>query len=338
MKKSYIECLRIIAVIFVIYNHTRELGYTLYQYTPDTFSFYLSVFMIPVCKTAVPIFLMISGATLLGREEDYKQLFSKRITRYLGIILFWGTMQYFRYVRAGKMGLSVQNWWDNIYSSPKLETYWYLYLYLGFLLLLPLLRRAVSGMADKDYRYLFILSCINAVLMMTGYLSGCFINNSVFLLPSVLLYPLLGYWIDHETCLAHDGGAIRYGLMALFPLCVIIPVSLVSLRRADFSGDIFDLLQCFTPLISSGIFGVIKRMDARFLHSERLKKAVIAIGSTTFGIYLTEDMIRNQIIKLIVHINVNDFIIAILYTLLTFISGVIVVLILKKIPVLKKMI
>ncbi len=93
MKKTYIECLRIIAIILVIYNHTRELGFTLYQYTSDACSYYLSVFMIPVCKTAVPIFLMISGATLLGKKEDYRQLFFGRIARYVGIILFWGTLQ-----------------------------------------------------------------------------------------------------------------------------------------------------------------------------------------------------------------------------------------------------
>ncbi len=38
MKKTYIECLRIIAIILVIYNHTRELGFTLYQYTSDACS------------------------------------------------------------------------------------------------------------------------------------------------------------------------------------------------------------------------------------------------------------------------------------------------------------
>ncbi|MCM1268365.1 MAG: acyltransferase [Bacteroidales bacterium] len=102
MKKTYLESLRIIAVIWVIYNHTRELGFTLYQYPSDTLSHYLSIIMIPICKTAVPVFLMISGAVLLGKTEDYRQLFKKRIARYAGIILFWGTLQYLRYVRAGK--------------------------------------------------------------------------------------------------------------------------------------------------------------------------------------------------------------------------------------------
>lgn len=302
MKKTYIECLRIIAIILVIYNHTRELGFTLYQYTSDACSYYLSVFMIPVCKTAVPIFLMISGATLLGKKEDYRQLFSGRIARYVGIILFWGTLQYLRYVRTGKAGVSVRNWWNNIYSSPKLETYWYLYLYLGFLLLLPLLRKAVSGMTDKDYRYLFGLSCVSSILSMIGHFSGCFINNSVFLLPSVFLYPILGYWIDNALNSPHGKDARKYGLAAILPLCVIVSVSLIYARDTDWNGDFMEAIQCFTPIVSFGIFGFIKCMVAGHPHSARLKKAILAVGDTAFGIYLTEDMIRNQAIKFIVYI------------------------------------
>ncbi|EOS75414.1 MAG: acyltransferase family protein [Lachnospiraceae bacterium] len=206
----------------VIYNHTRELGFTLYQYTSDTCSYYMSVLMIPVCKTAVPVFLMISGATLLGKTEDYRHLFSRRIGRYVGIVLFWGILQYFRYVRTGKAELSVSGWWSDIYSNPRLETYWYLYLYLGFLLLLPLLRKAVSGMREQDYRYLLGLSCISSILTMLGYFSGCFINNSVFLMPSVFLYPLLGYWIDNSPCHSHGKSALKYGLTATLPLCMIV--------------------------------------------------------------------------------------------------------------------
>lgn len=338
MKKTYIESLRMIAIILVIYNHTRELGFTLYQYTSDTGAYYLSVLMIPVCKTAVPIFLMISGATLLGKTEDYRHLFSGRIVRYAGIILFWGTLQYLRYVRTGKAELSVRGWWNNIYSSPRLETYWYLYLYLGFLLLLPLLRKAVSGMTNKDYGYLFGLSCVSSILTMFGYFSGSFINNSVFLLPSVFFYPLSGYWIDNASDSSYGKDALKYGLTAILPLCVIVSASLFLAGRADLHGDFMDAVQCLTPIISFGIFGFIKSVDKRYLHSAGLKRMILAAGDTVFGIYLTEDMIRNQIVKLIVHIRADDFVIAVLYTLSTFAAGAVFVFIMKKLPVLKRLV
>lgn len=338
MKKTYIECLRIIAIILVIYNHTRELGYTLYQYTSHTLSYYFSIFMIPVCKTAVPVFLMISGANLLGKEETYKKLFSGRFIKYLWIILFWGTLQYFRYVRTGTVTLSVRDWWNNIYSEPILETYWYLYSYLGFLMLLPLLRKIVSGMSKKDYCYLFLINCISAMLAVMGYFSGGFVNYNVFMLPAVVIYPILGFGIDYVINFGKGRKILNYGLMIILPLCFIVSVSLIYLKRTNSHEDFMNLIQCFTPIISCGIFGFVKEIDASYFYSEKIKKIVTIMGSTTFGVYLIEDLVRNQIIKLLVHINAYDFIIAILYTLLTFIAGSMVVFIMKRIPILKRII
>lgn len=336
MKKTYIECLRIIAIILVIYNHTREFGFNLYQYTPNSGSYYLSIIMIPICKTAVPIFLMISGVNLLGKTESYRELFVKRILKYLVIILFWGTLQYFRYARTGKIALSVGEWWNNIYSTPILETYWYLYIYLGFLLMLPLIRKIASGMSQKDYRYLFILNCVCSIFMVIGYCSGCFINYNVFNLPSIMVYPLLGFGLDRENSKEHK--ILVYGLMILFSLCLIIPISLLQLRSTNSYAEFTDLIQCFTPVIAVGILGLVKEIDDRYFHSAKWKKIMIVGGSTAFGIYLTEDIIRNQIIKLIVHVHAYDFVIAILYTLLTFIVGAAIVYLMKKVPVLKKIV
>ncbi|MCM1268389.1 MAG: acyltransferase family protein, partial [Bacteroidales bacterium] len=224
-------------------------------------------------------------------------------------------------------------WWYNIYSAPKLETYWFLYLYLGFLLLLPLLRKMASGMTDTDYGYLFGFSCVSSVLTMFGYFSGCFINNGVFALPSVFLYPLLGYWIDRKPCTEPAKDALKYGLTALVPLCVIVPASLLFAEQ----GDFMDAVQVFTPLISFGIFGLAKSAYAGHPRPARLEKAILAVGHTTFGIYLIEDVIRNQIIKILPFLPVNGFARAALYTLSTFTVGVIAVSVMKKIPILKKL-
>ena len=160
-------------------------------------------------------------------------------------------------------------------------------------------------MTNKDYGYLFGLSCVSSILTMFGYFSGSFINNSVFLLPSVFFYPLSGYWIDNASDSSYGKDALKYGL---------------------------------TPIISFGIFGFIKSVDKRYLHSAGLKRMILAAGDTVFGIYLTEDMIRNQIVKLIVHIRADDFVIAVLYTLSTFAAGVVFVFIMKKLPVLKRLV
>ena len=245
-------------------------------------------------------------------------------------------------MRVGKIAFSIREWWNRIYSVPILEPYWFLYLYLGFLLILPLIRKIASGMSGKDYRYLFWLNAVCSIIMAIGYGSYCFINNNVFNLPAILVYPLLGFELDRGYDLFSrkhfgDHRMIGYGLMALFSLCFIIPISLLQLKNTNSYDDFANLIQCLTPVIAVGIFGFIKELDSCH-HSERGQRIVTIAGSTAFGIYLTEDIIRNQVIKFLVHIQTYDFMIAILYTLLTFIIGAIVVYILKKVPVLKNLV
>lgn len=192
-------------------------------------------------------------------------------------------------------------------------------------------------MRDQDYRYLFGISCVGSVLTMCGYLSDCFVNSNIFLLPSVFLYPLLGYWIDSAPCHNYRKDALKYSLTAIVPLCVIVSACLIFAKNMDLSGGFMDAIQCLTPMISFGIFGFMKSMDAGRRHSVRLERAVFVIGDTVFGIYLTEDMIRNQVVKLIVHIRANGFILAVLYTLSTFMLGVAFIAAVKKIPVLKRL-
>ncbi len=74
-KILYLEIIRIIAAVFVVFNHTDSLGYQLYmEFSCD--SWRLLVYMIPsiCCKVAVPLFFCISGALLLNRDESIKTI------------------------------------------------------------------------------------------------------------------------------------------------------------------------------------------------------------------------------------------------------------------------
>ena len=73
-RKLYLDFLRIIAIIFVIYNHTSEKGYYLYAYDSP---FILKVIYIAtgaLIAVAVPIFFMISGSLLIPKEESIGDL------------------------------------------------------------------------------------------------------------------------------------------------------------------------------------------------------------------------------------------------------------------------
>lgn len=66
-KKIYIECLRVLAAFFVLYNHNYAFNY--YKEIEGTILYWFALFMACFCKFSVSMFFMISGSLLLGKVE-----------------------------------------------------------------------------------------------------------------------------------------------------------------------------------------------------------------------------------------------------------------------------
>lgn len=338
-KKLYIEWLRIIAILLVIYNHTRAWGFDLYQVTGEVSSKWLSVVMVPLCKIAVPIFLMIAGDNLLERQESLKELFRKRVSRYIIIIVLFSTVQFFRYVRTGKSIFSIENWIKAVVAESAIEPYWFLYLYLGFLLILPFLRKMARQLEKKDFVYLFTLMTVYNILTAVGCFSGIMVNGNVFVLVAVnvFFYPLIGYGIDKY---GDSGEWKKYSLISMGALGAALITGTVYNRMYPEGNIVFvRLLQNFTPLLACGIFGLFKTLCRQ--KETGLAKLLAALGGTAFGIYLTEDIIRNQVEKILVKTQVtdymNDFFVAVVFVALTFLIGVCIIYPLKKLPIIRKL-
>lgn len=197
IKKRYeIELLRVIAIFFVIFNHTREMGYSLYTGGGNDFSYWGSLSLSILCKIAVPVFFMLSGSLLLDKEESLKQLFSKRILRYMIVILLFTFLQYLRIVRVHpENGFHIKTWLLYCYAGNIIEPYWFLKSYLSMLLILPFLRRLVSVMQKRDYMLLIgmkaMITCISVIYIYTGYSA----NLSFPFHVDIVFYPLMGYFL-----------------------------------------------------------------------------------------------------------------------------------------------
>lgn len=73
-RAEHIDILRIIACFMVIFNHTDERGFWRYAYNDRGTALWI-VNLIPsiACKSAVPIFFMISGELLLRKNESIRK-------------------------------------------------------------------------------------------------------------------------------------------------------------------------------------------------------------------------------------------------------------------------
>lgn len=173
-RKLHLDVLRILAIVLVVFNHSPACIFPSYAATP-AFAYYGMLVLDICCKIAVPLFFMISGALLLGRDESMSRLFSKRVMRFLIVIVAYGVLQYgfFIWTTHGEMLWSWKLLVRAIYSGWPVSNdpvgypsaIWFLYAYLAMLLVLPFLRAMVRHLRDCDYLYLFALQIILVALL-----------------------------------------------------------------------------------------------------------------------------------------------------------------------------
>ena len=154
---------------------------------------------------------------------------------------------------------------------------------------------------------------------------------------NVFFYPLIGYGIDKHS----DGSDWKkYSLLSAGALIVALVTGvLYSWMHPEENTVFVGLLQNFTPLLACRIFGLFKTLCRQ--KETGVAKVLAALGSTAFGIYLTEDIIRNQVEKILVKTQMadymNDFFVAVIFVVLTFLIGVCIIYTIKKLPVIRKL-
>ena len=93
--KIYLEMIRVLACYMVIFNHTEDNGFWLYMFQDSHKPIYWIYHFISVfVKANVPLFLMVSGAVLLKKEESLKIIYTKRIPKILAALIVFSFISY----------------------------------------------------------------------------------------------------------------------------------------------------------------------------------------------------------------------------------------------------
>ena len=279
------DLLRIIAILCVIFNHTKQYGYELYTVATDPYSRYGSLLLAIICKIGVPLFLMVSGALLLGKEESVQTVLKKRVLPFAVIFAGMFFLQYLRVARAGGYdGVSISGYLRCLLYDDPIAPYWFLRSYLIFLITLPLLRAIARQMNRDWFILLIVLQCITTVLDMTAAFTGGANAFSFFPVDAFLFYPLAGYYLS-----AHREETKRYLQISAVISAVVLIATVVLLNQHVMQGTAESL---FGPvwLYAITIFLLVTAHSFTSNHPI-LKEA----GSCVFGVYLIEDIVRNRL-------------------------------------------
>lgn len=202
-KKYHLDALKVLASFFVLYGHSDRRGqHHFMDLTIWDPSYWISITLQQFTFVNIAIFIMVSGALLLKREEDIKTLWNKRISKYLMLILVFGFFQCI-YECVVTYPDKVFSFWDSlkrIYSSTVIYQYWFLYMYVGFLFILPFLRLIVKHAPENlIYFLLGVYVLIFAILPPLEILLGVGrIQIDVPFNRDVIILPITGYYLENK--------------------------------------------------------------------------------------------------------------------------------------------
>lgn len=277
----------------VILNHTQ--GYIDCFKTQEIMPAVLltwRLFVGMVVKIAVPLFFMISGSLLLRKDHEYKDVF-KRILKMFAILLFFSLVANF--LNQGKLYIPG---FIRTFASADVDgarPYWYLYAYIGVLLMLPFLRYITKNLTLRDTMYLIVLrllicGIIPAVFLILNlkldsniHLSDRF--NPALVMVDSMFYVLIGYGMDRLLDINKVTVRKSVLLMATFIVSTLLEEYLTYLTDAQTAFNGFE----FAMAIS--LFLLIKKAFANKGES----KVISLIGSLTFGIYLLDPCVGNYL-------------------------------------------
>ena len=355
-KRIYFEVMRIVACFFVIFNHTSVNGYFLFSTRePGSAHFWIELFVSVFCKFAVPLFLAISGALLLAKEDEpLSVIYKKRFPRILLVLLLSSLLYYYwTCVVIKGAAFSWRLFWLNVYGNMFSTHLWYLYAYLAFLMSLPMLRAMVNHMETKHFYYMFGLAVFfQGLLPSIEYLlNGLEISLNDYtklgwLTVQIICFPCLGYFLEYRVKLEKPKKALL-GIWGLNILLIGLTCYL-TYRKIVLTGECNEFVsqqfhEYFVLVNCVAVFLTVKYLFKNRTLPKMVEKVILSVAGCCFGIYIIHIIIRDLdekvgIYNSLIRHGVEGLLAAFLFSAVIFVISYVLIFAVRLIKGMKKMI
>lgn len=349
-KLLHLEFLRIIAIILVLFNHTGEYGFGLFKQCENSMFYGFYMFLAVACKVAVPLFWMISGALLIDKEEELKEVYCKRIFKYFIVLLLFSFIRLLYSNIKNGAGYDIVWYFKKLYMSEWATAYWYLYAYLGMLILLPIIRKMAKNMSDVEFMYLFFVTLlIRGVLPVFEYLiiGKCGVINQNFkgMFFSInIVYFLMGYFMEKrikEEDLSNKKAVVLgiMGFLSIIITCVMTQIQINEIGEGS-AGATQQFYNLLVIIPTAAVYYMARIIFCRIKIGKTGYKIMVMLASASFGVMLLENILRNELKFIVIELKdtIHTLPACFLWITAVWLSGVIITLFLKQIPVINKII
>ena len=342
-----VDLIRTVAIVLVIMVHAAIEPHPLVQVMDQTEVMrWLTVTTYNAfAGTSVPLFVMISGALLLqpSKKEPVRVFLKKRLIRIGLPFILWGTVYFVWRFMVNHEALSASSIFQGILTGPYYH-FWFLYMLFGLYLITPVLRVVTAFAERRIIRYFLILWLLGTSLVpLLVLVSGFAVETKLFAITGWVGYFLLGFYLL-ETRVRSSRLFILWLTGILW---TILGTYAVTALVGGHSGFFFlDYLSSASLILASAsLFLLLGKIphSAVETSSSRINRLICFIGQSTLSIYLLHVIILESFQKgyfgFQLSVNTINPIVEIpLITIITLFVSVGIIFLLKRVPVLKKIV
>lgn len=350
---DYIDLLKSIAILFVIIYHNE-------CYNPSFIANEDNIFITSIraiLATCVPLFFLVNGYLLFSKEFDLKKHTIKTIKLIL-ITIIWGIITAFLILKIKNDSITVQVFFDTLLKMREgyVNHLWFMGALICIYLIFPVLKNVFD--TNKKIFIWFVFICaiftfgnkfLNAIWTIIGYSNGNlnYVTNLNFFHMFNPLRGIFGYTIvyfciggllfEYMAKIKQIRKRYLYSLIGIFISSIGLAYygmfcSKVQGKTWDFVWNGYDTI--FTFFNTLAIFILCLNYKTK---NKIVKKVIYWISSNTLGIYILHMIFMQLTLGYVKYIPFlcNSFG-NIIYALIVMTISLIGTIIIKKIPLIKK--
>lgn len=290
-RQSSYDVIRFVAILVVFSIHCMAV---LDAQRDTSISIFVSNLFHAFQGIGVPLFVLLSGALLLGKQESPKVYLKRRMVRVLIPFLTWSIILFGIYyiVEPTYYGNDLRNTPPHTVVMKFLNillfkgihgVYWYVYMILGLYLIVPVLQNFLRYANENQILYACLL--VSAIVVMNMLLPDLLVTKRMISGNLIFLgYFLMGYYIK------------QYLLQKTWSSSVLMASSLFLLILSFINQYLLIMDQgIIIYFMSISIFGTFMKFEIKNRSAIRY---ITFVSRTSYGMYLSHVLLISMFVRL----------------------------------------
>ena len=336
----YYDLLNVVACISVIAMHCNGI---VHSYA-NTIEWKESLVVEVIAYWAVPIFFMLSGATLIEYRAKYttRTFLKKRVEKTLIPFVAWSFLMLLYKCFNGVISynaLSVKEVFSRFINCSIENVYWFFVPLFAVYLCIPVLSSLSQG-KNNCLEYMAIMGIVTiSILPFLCNIMGI-PYNSAFTFPMTggyVLYAILGYLLS-KVELTSKKRIMIYLMGAAGAIARYCGTYFGTITTGELNKVFWGYLNWPCLLLSVGVFVWFRYHDWTFLENNVwIRKIITEVASASFGVYLIHILVMN-ILRDLLDANIYGWKWRTIGIALVYFSSLCVVKVMQKIPILRRIV